>query len=98
QAKTYQYNLFGNMISDGVNTFTYDGGHGLIGVTTPNGSVNYGLNALHQRVVKSGPLVPSGATAYLYDEQGHLLGEYDVNGNALQETIYLGDMPIAVVR
>ena len=35
---------------------------------------------------------------YVYDERGHLLGEYDVNGLPLQETVYLGDIPIAVLK
>jgi hypothetical protein len=34
----------------------------------------------------------------LYDEQGHLLGEYDSTGKPLQETVYLGDLPVAVVK
>jgi RHS repeat-associated protein len=33
---------------------------------------------------------------YVYDEQGHLIGEYTNTGGLTQETIYLGDMPIAL--
>lgn len=35
---------------------------------------------------------------FIYDEVGHLIGEYDANGNAVQEHIYLGDRPVAVVQ
>ena len=35
---------------------------------------------------------------FIYDEAGHLIGEYDSNGNAIQEHIYLGDRPVAVVQ
>ena len=35
---------------------------------------------------------------FIYDEAGHLIGEYDANGNAIQEHIYLGDRPVAVVQ
>jgi hypothetical protein len=35
---------------------------------------------------------------YLYDESGHLLGEYDGTGNAIQEIVWLGDIPVATVR
>lgn len=35
---------------------------------------------------------------FIYDEAGHLIGEYDANGNAVQEHIYLGDRPVAVVQ
>jgi RHS repeat-associated protein len=34
---------------------------------------------------------------YIYDESGHVIGEYDQNGNPVQEHIYLGDRPVAVV-
>jgi RHS repeat-associated protein len=35
---------------------------------------------------------------FLYDESGHLLGEYDGAGNAIQEIVWLGDIPVATVR
>jgi RHS repeat-associated protein len=34
---------------------------------------------------------------YLFDESGQLLGEYDGTGKAIQETVYLGDLPVAVL-
>lgn len=36
-------------------------------------------------------------TYFVYDESGHLLGEYDQTGKAIQETVWLGDMPVAVM-
>lgn len=40
----------------------------------------------------------AGQTSYfIYDESGHVIGEYDANGNPIQEHIYLGDKPVAVV-
>ncbi len=41
---------------------------------------------------------PPTVTNYVYDEAGHLIGEYDGNGNATQETVWLGDIPIIVVK
>ncbi|MGI4847103.1 MAG: RHS repeat-associated core domain-containing protein [Janthinobacterium lividum] len=38
------------------------------------------------------------ATYYVYDDQQHLLGEYDPTGQAIQETVYLDDTPIAVLK
>ena len=35
-------------------------------------------------------------TRFVYDQAGHLLGEYDGGGQAIQEFIWLGDTPIAV--
>ena len=34
----------------------------------------------------------------MYDESGHLLGEYDGAGNLVQETVWLGDIPVATLR
>jgi hypothetical protein len=34
----------------------------------------------------------------VYDEGGHLLGEYDGSGALIQETIWLGDTPVATLR
>lgn len=35
---------------------------------------------------------------FAYDEAGQLLGEYDVKGNPIQETLWFGGMPVAVTR
>ena len=32
------------------------------------------------------------------DQAGHLLGEYDGSGNLIQETVWLGDIPVATLR
>jgi len=37
------------------------------------------------------------ATYFVYDEAGHLLGEYNQTGTAIQETVWLADMPVAVL-
>jgi len=60
------------------------------GVTT-----RYRYNGRGERVVKTSS---AGSTYYMYDEQGHLLGECDATGTPRQETIYLGDLPAAVIK
>jgi RHS repeat-associated protein len=69
-------------------------------------TTSYGVNGLGQRVFKvldpryrDRPdfLFCEGSTEYVYDEEGHLLGEYDAEGRAIQETVYLGDLPVAVL-
>jgi RHS repeat-associated protein len=35
---------------------------------------------------------------FMYDEAGHLVGEYDSSGNLIQETVWLGDIPVATLR
>ena len=100
-AKSNTYDLAGNLLTDGVITYTY-GDHGRMkravggGVTT-----DYLYNALGQRVRKSGQGVVGGINYYAYDEAGRLLGEYRPAGAgiaALQETVYLGNTPVAVVE
>ncbi|MHA6924806.1 RHS repeat-associated core domain-containing protein [Ralstonia pseudosolanacearum] len=92
------YDAVGNLTSDGTTTYSYSD-RGRLASVTKNGTItSYLYNGLGQRVVKSGSNVPTGATRYVYDEAGHLIGEYDQSGNALQETVYLGDMPIATIK
>ena len=55
---------------------------------------DFDINGLGERIVKSGRF---DATIYFYDEAGHITGEYDDHGNVLEETVYLGDIPIAVL-
>lgn len=40
----------------------------------------------------------AGTVLYGYDEAGHLLGEYDGTGALIEETVWLGDIPIATLR
>jgi RHS repeat-associated protein len=39
-----------------------------------------------------------GTVLYMYDEEGHLLGEYSSAGALVQETVWLGDIPVATLR
>jgi RHS repeat-associated protein len=98
-AATVVHDAAGNITSDGTNSYTYSDRGRLATMTNAGGTVTYSYNALELRVGKTGPtaLVPTGATYYVYDESGKLLGEYDANGVPLYETIYLG-MPIGVVK
>jgi hypothetical protein len=67
----------------------------LTSVSFPGGNSAYSLNALGQRILKTGS---GGTTNFVYDEGGKLIGEYDGNGVPIEETIYLGDLPVAVLR
>jgi hypothetical protein len=33
----------------------------------------------------------------MQDEAGHLIGEYDGSGNLVEETVWLGDIPVATL-
>nr|WP_286011447.1 RHS repeat-associated core domain-containing protein [Methylovulum psychrotolerans] len=67
-------------------------------VTTGTSTTLYRYNAFGERVAKWGAYVPSGPYRYVYDTAGHLIGEYDTNNTLRQETVYLGDIPVAVVK
>jgi RHS repeat-associated protein len=61
-----------------------------------NGSTTtYIYNAMGQLIHKSGN---GGNTLLMYDEAGHILGEYSSTGVLVQETIWLGDTPVATLR
>jgi RHS repeat-associated protein len=53
-------------------------------------------NTLGQRIQVSGGT--AGTVLYTYDEAGHLLGEYDGTGTLIEETVWLGDIPVATLR
>ncbi|MEF3062984.1 RHS repeat domain-containing protein [Ralstonia solanacearum] len=95
---TNSYDAIGNQTGDGTTTYSYSDRGRLASVTKNGTTTNYLYNGLEQRVVKSGTNVPTGATRYVYDEAGHLIGEYDQSGNALQETVYLGDTPVVTLK
>jgi RHS repeat-associated protein len=82
-------------------TFTYSDRGRMSRATIGANQVNYLYNGLGQRVSKQGPtaLVPTGTHLYTFDEAGHLIGEYDFTATprVRQETVYLGDTPVAVL-
>jgi RHS repeat-associated protein len=90
----YSYDADGSRVSEGSTRYTYDVFERLTTAVGPNGNMTYVHNGFGQRVVKYGK---TPATYFVYDEAGHLVGEYNSSGQPLEETLYLGDMPIAVV-
>ncbi len=91
-AKSYTYDGAGNPTLIGAASYVYNLANRLVAVTAV---ATYQVNALGQRVEK----VAGGVTTrFVYDEQGHLVGEYDVTGTLIQETVWLEDLPIATLR
>ena len=98
-AQTNAYDAAGNLTGNGTATFTYSDRGRMATAKVGTNTVTYKLNALEQRVSKTGPaaVLPSGAAYYAYDEQGQLLGQYDANLTSTYETVYLGTTPVAVL-
>jgi len=94
-ARSYSYDSSGNVTSDGTRTLSYNDAGRMTSVTKAGVATTYALNALGQRVKKT----TSGTSTYfVYDEAGHLVGEYNSSGGRAQETVWLGDIPIATLR
>ena len=100
--KTYLYDAAGNPTSDGVITFTWDAANRLNTIASGKGSsavsASYLYNGLGQRLLKTANVLTNAPWRYVYDEAGHLIGEYDKNNAARQETVWLDDTPVVVVK
>jgi YD repeat-containing protein len=67
----------------------------MLTATVSGSTTTYIYNALGQLAEKSNS---TGATYLVYDEAGHLIGEYSSGGSLIQETIWMGDLPVATLR
>ena len=94
-SRTYSYDAAGHTSAYGGVSFIYNAAGRLLTAVNGSASSSYIYNALDQRVQKT---TAAGSTVFLYDESGHLLGEYDGTGNAVEEIVWLGDIPVATVR
>ena len=93
--KSYSYDSDGNRTNDGSATWNYGGNNRPTVIAVAGTSIQAGINALGQRVTKT---VNGMVTRFVYDEAGRLIGEYDLTGRALQETLWFNDLPVAVIK
>jgi RHS repeat-associated protein len=82
----------GNTTAIGGTTFTYDARNRLSAATVAGQTTQYQYNARGERVSKAG----TASTIFVYDEAGHLLGEYASDGSVRAEYVWLGDLPVAI--
>ena len=92
------YTNSGSLTADGTATYSYSDRGRLSSSTVGGQATAYLYNGLEQRVSKVGALVSTGATYYAYDEGGQTIGEYDANLLPVAETVYIGSMPVAVLK
>lgn len=100
--EAFSYDLSGNILTRGATaadyTFTYDARGRMAQVKIGALTTTYGLNGLGQRVAKANPANGAEKTHFVYDDAGRLIGEYDATGALIQETVWLGDLPVITVR
>jgi RHS repeat-associated protein len=97
-ATNFVYNDDGSISSDGSFTTSYSDRGRLASFTKGSTSTSFLYNALEQRTVKSSSSGVAAALEYVYDEEGHLIGEYDSAGVPVYEVVYLNDIPVAVIK
>jgi RHS repeat-associated protein len=94
-ARTYAYDAAGNTTSYASNAYTFNQRGRMSKVLVGTNETDYVYNALGQLIRKSGY---GGTTLLMYDEAGHILGEYTASGALIQETIWMGDTPVATLQ
>jgi len=94
-ARTYSYDAAGNTTAYSTITATYTD-RGRLSTVMQGNTERLVYNALGQRIKTSGG--GSGTILYSYDQAGHLLGEYSSTGALIEETVWLGDIPVATLR
>jgi YD repeat-containing protein len=92
----YRYDAAGAISATSQLTFAYDARHRLIQASVGGRNTAYTVNGLGQRVMKTPGT--GAATVYHYDIQGRVLAESDSQGNVQVEYVYLGEIPVAVMR
>jgi RHS repeat-associated protein len=93
--RTYTYDAAGNTKSNTGSSFTFNQRGRMSAATVGSTSASYIYSALGQMIKKT---VGSTTTLLMYDEAGHILGEYSSTGVLIQETIWMGDIPVATLR
>jgi len=93
--RTYSYDAAGNTTGYASNSYSYNQRGRMVSATNSSGTTNYVYNALGQLIEKSGA---AGTTILMYDEVGHIIGEYSSTGALIEETIWMGDIPVATLQ
>lgn len=96
--RAYTYDAAGNTLSSGETIHAYNNrGRMKTGrFASTSTDTEYLHNAVGQRIRKTNG--PAGTVKFVYDEAGHLIGEYNGSNSLIQETIWLGDIPVATLR
>ena len=96
--RSFGYDNTGNTVAD-VSTSGYGATYDLSGrlatLTKAGLTATYSIDGQGRRIRKFDSSGAASTTIFVYDQGGHLLGEYDSAGRAVLEYVWLGDTPIA---
>jgi RHS repeat-associated protein len=96
-ARNFTYDEAGNTTSDSAG---YTAGYDLPGQLSvlQRGAMTarYSYDTERRRIRKATNAGPQSTVIFVYDLQGQLLGEYDQQGRAIREYVWLDDVPVAV--
>jgi len=96
--KTFTYDSAGNTTADFERTaLTYNAANRLKTAKKGTVTMQFGYNAMGQRVVKWNTAAASGAVHFHYDQRGQLIGETSATGTTQRDYIWLEDMPVAIL-
>ena len=105
----YTYNGLGQRVSKTVKRWQCSGGGSInsgstpisshaSGQTLPNASTSTSLASAMPSQVASCSFVTTGLNQYVYDDAGHMIGEYDNVTKSWQETIWFNGQPVATMQ
>ena len=84
----------GELVTTYMGSASYDNAGRRRGEVGINFEVYFDYNHKNERTFRGGSYIDR---QYAYDEDSHLIGEYDASGTMLVEYIWMGDKPIAAV-
>jgi YD repeat-containing protein len=93
--RAFVFDSNGSTTNDAVNQYAYDTRGRMVQATSAAGVTSYQVNALGQRIRKTGTGVDA---VFHYDTWGKLIAESDSGGLVKREYLYLGDIPVGVVQ
>ncbi|MFT3664282.1 RHS repeat-associated core domain-containing protein [Piscinibacter sp.] len=94
-ARSFGYDNAGNTVSD-TYTATYNLAGRMATLLKAGTTSTYSVDGFGRRVRKFDNTGPASTVLFVYDQQGQLLGEYNSNGTAIREYVWLGNTPVAV--
>ena len=94
-----QYDNAGNVLADGVSSFSYDARGRMSNSVSSKGwgTTEYRIDAFGRRVAKVPASSSNLPTFFMYDQAGRLLGEYSGYGGSYTEYIWANGVPVAMV-